>query len=166
MKNSKKIWIGATAFLLLASGLAYAGKEYRELQGVHAMFAPEKILQRVDANGDSALSIDEVLGEADARFDSADQNGDGVVTKAEIIGAIETISEMSRLKRHAGKIMDRMVYHFDINDDGELAKSEIENRLRKFYAVADWNDDDTVELAEVQRLRKLRGHKRRGHKKH
>jgi len=154
------------AFLLLAGGLAYAGKEYREFRGMHKIFAPEKLMDRADTNGDSALSIEEVLGAVGARFDSADKNGDGVVTKAEIIRTIDAIGEMSRLKRHAVKITDRVVYFFDINEDGNLAKSEIENRLRKFYALADWNDDDTVELAEVQRLRKLRGHKRRGHKKH
>ena len=126
---------------------------------MHRLISPQALMERADANNDQMLSVEEVLAAVKLKFDQADQDTNGEVSKAEIIGVIETMDGMSKLKRHSGKIADRVFRQLDINEDGKLANQEIENRLRKFYALADWNDDGAVEVAELRRTAVHRGGK-------
>ncbi len=157
MKRSTKIAIAGTTFALVAGSLAFAGQGYQEHREMRRLISPQALMDRADANGDLTLSIEEVLAAVKLKFDHADQNANGEISKAEIVGAIEAIDGFSRVKRHSGKIADRIFKQLDINEDGKLANQEVENRLRKFYALADWNDDGAVEMAEIRRTRKPHG---------
>ena len=165
MKKQTKIIIGALVLAVTAGGIAFAGKNYRDHKGLHKIFSAKAMLERADANGDLALSQDEVLTVVGARFDKADANSDGILSKAEIITHIENLGEYPRLIKYAGKITDRAVNAVDINGDGQIAKQEIENRLLKYYALADWNDDGSVELAEMKKMRGVHN-RHRGKNRH
>jgi hypothetical protein len=117
------------------------------------MFAPEKLMERVDLDGDKAASTEEITNLASTLFSAADTNADGKLTKAEIVTAIDTGSMPEPLKRRSGRVADRIVGQGDINQDGVLALDEVNNRLGKFHALVDWNDDGRVELAEAKRVR-------------
>ena len=80
-----------------------------------------------------------------------------------MIAAIEKIDGPRFLKRHSGRITDRMFGRFDLDENGQGALSEVENRTLKFFALADYNDDGKVVIEELRKLRGDRGH-RRGHR--
>ena len=157
MKKQTKIIIGAVVLAVAAGGIAVAGKKYQDHKRMHKMFSSEKMLEKLDANGDLAISMDEVLNAAGTRIGKADQNNDGFVTKAEIIEAAESQTEYPKLSRYSGRIADRIMARADINNDGKISKDEVENRLRKYHSLADWNDDGVVEMAEMKKMRELHG---------
>lgn len=120
-----------------------------------------KMLKRADANKDGKITLEEFSALTGERFSKADANGDGTVTKAEIVIAFETMKQRPRLARHAGRMADRLVYRFDLNDDGILALEEIQNQAQKRFALLDRNDDGELVKAEIRRMRDG-GHKRHG----
>lgn len=162
MKRQTRIALIALSSVVAVSGIAYAAQGYSEHRKMHRVFAPEKLMEHVDTDGDSAASREEMTALITRHFNTADGNGDGKVTKAEIVVAIDASEMPERMKSRSGRIADRMVRQGDINQDGMLELAEIENRVGKFHALADWNDDGRVEIAEAKRLRGgFRGHRRK-----
>ena len=153
MNKRNKIIAGGIIVAVAAGGLAFASQEYREHRKMHKMFSPKAMLEQLDKNGDLSISLDELNAGVGDRFGKADVNSDGKVTKTEIITAIEGLDGMDRLKKRSGRIADRVVNGADINQDGIVERTELENRLAKFHSLADWNDDGQVEIAEIRRLR-------------
>ncbi len=163
MKRRTKIIIAGVAGAFALGGIAVASQSYSEHKKMKRLFAPEKIMEMVDRNGDFAASQDELSAYANSYFVLADADKDEKVTKAEIVAALENSELPTRLKDRSGKIADRVVRQGDIDQDGSLTFAELENRLLKFHALADWNDDKSVEIAEMKRLRGGFGrHGRRG----
>ncbi len=165
MKHKTKVTIASIAALIAVGGIAFAAQGYKEHKEIRRAFSPEKIIEKVDLDGDRAASRDEISALTKTHFSSADKNSDGKLSKAEIVAAIDTGSAPKPLKRRSGKIADRLVRQGDINLDGFLALAELENRLGKMHALADWNDDGRVELAEAKRLRGSFGHRRHRNRK-
>jgi len=163
MKRRTKIVIASVAGVLALGGIAVAAQGYSDHKKMKRFFAPERIMSQVDTNGDLAASREEVSAFANSYFVIADADKDQQVTKAEIVTALEASELPDRMKRRSGRIADRIVRQGDINEDGVLTFAELENRIIKFHALADWNDDNTVEMAEMKRLRGGFGHRgRRG----
>lgn len=163
MKRNTKIAIAATAALVTLGGIAYASQEYNDHRKMHREFAPEKIMKRVDTNGDGAAGKDEVFTLLQAYFESADINADGKLTKAEVVTAIDASPLPRFVKYRSGRMADRIILQGDINLDGFVALEELQNRVGKVHAIADWNDDGKVEMAEAKRLRAGFGrHHRKG----
>ena len=102
---------------------------------------------------DSAASRQEISTLLQTHFEQADTNNDSQLSKGEIVSAIEGLEGMDRLKKRSGRIADRMMRHLDINQDGSLTFAEADNRVGKMHSLADWNDDQKVEIAEMKRLR-------------
>ncbi len=153
MKRNTKIILAGTTALLAVTGVALAAQGYKQHSEMKRMFAPERILERFDKDGDRSISLEEVNGFIGEQFSLADDNADGSVKKADVINAIENNVQSERFKRRSGRVTDRIFASADIDQDGTLTKSELENRIGKFYAIADWNDDGQVEIAEIKRLR-------------
>ncbi|GIL02808.1 MAG: hypothetical protein BroJett030_27070 [Alphaproteobacteria bacterium] len=147
MKRSTKLVLATLAVVVTAGG-AIAAQGYRTFADGRQM--GQRLFNEADADKDGAVSLDEMLAVLTARFDEADANGDGSLDKAEIIGAVERNFE--RARRHSGRIADGLVYRLDLDDSGAIARSELENRARKMFALADFNDDGKVELAEIGRM--------------
>ncbi|MEM9277555.1 MAG: hypothetical protein AAGA76_03185 [Pseudomonadota bacterium] len=153
MKKRTKIIIASSAGLVALSGIAFAAQEYDQHQKTKRLFSPEKIMEQIDANGDLAASREELFAFAGKHFTTADADNDQKVTKSEIVTAIEASKAPKRMKQRSGRIADRLVRGADINQDGSLTMAELENRLGKFHAFVDWNDDNSVEIAEAKRMR-------------
>lgn len=153
MKKNTKIILFGLAGLLTVSGIAVAAQGYQRHSEMKRMFSPQKMLERFDKDADQAISIEELNAAAAERFAMADKNADGSIAKADVIAAIEENVESDRFKSRSGRITDRIFAGADINQDGNITKAELENRIGKFHAIADWNDDGKVEIAEMKRLR-------------
>ncbi|MEM7214820.1 MAG: hypothetical protein AAF423_04690 [Pseudomonadota bacterium] len=153
MKHRTKIVVAGVAGLVALGGFAFAAQGYDQHKKMKRFFSPERIMQQIDQDGDSAASREEIAEFAKKHFSRADANNDQIVTKAEIVAAIEAGNLPEKMKRRSGRIADRLVGQGDINLDGNLTLVELENRLGKFHALADWNDDNSVEFAELKRLR-------------
>lgn len=153
MKKNTKIILASAAGLLAITGVAIAAQGYKHHSEMKRMFSPERILERFDTDGDRAISLEEINAAAGERFTLADKNTDGSVEKADVIAAIDENVTSDRFKRRSGRITDRIFASADIDQDGTLTKSELENRIGKFHAIADWNDDGKVEVSEMKRLR-------------
>ncbi len=163
MNRRNKIIAGGLVVAVAAGGLAFASQEYGEHRKMHRMFSPKAMLEQLDQNGDLSISLEELNVGIQKRFDEVDGNADGNVTKAEIIERIENLDGFGRVKRHSGRIADRVFSHADVNLDGKVEKAEVENRLAKVHSLVDWNDDGIVEVSEIRRLREGMG---RGWRKH
>lgn len=153
MKRTTKVIIFGGLGVLAVTGIAMAAKGYGEHRQMKRMFSPAKILEHVDQNADKAISLEELNGAMSKQFALADTDGDGSVNKVDVIAAIDEHAPAKRIKRHSGRITDRLFIGADVNDDSIITKDEIENRMAKFHALADWNDDGKVEMAELKRLR-------------
>jgi Ca2+-binding EF-hand superfamily protein len=116
----------------------------------------KRLFAEVDANADNAITAEEVSAALNKRFTEADGDKDGSLTKAEIISAVEKIGE-GRMSRFSGRFADAMVLRADINEDGKVALTEVENRARKLFALMDFNDDGKAEKAEIAKSMPHRG---------
>ena len=153
MEKKTKIIIGGVVLALIAGGGALASQGYKQHKAMKRMFSPQAMMTHMDTNGDLAISRDEVVAGVQKHFATADQNNDGSVTKAELVTTIESMDVPSKMKRRSGKIADRISSHADIDENGKIVASEVENRLMKLHSLADWNDDGVVEITELKRLR-------------
>lgn len=170
MKRNTKILAVATIGVLAVSSIAFGAKSVQEHREMHRMFSPKKLLEQADTNKDNALGLVELETAIVSRFGLADSNNDGSVTKGDVIAALETNIKSDRIKRRSGRIADRLFTGVDINEDGNLTKEELSNRIAKMHALADWNDDGMVTRDEIKRMRsimpgKSRRHKDRDHQK-
>lgn len=161
MKRQLTIAAASVAILLgAAPGVAQMMDDLGEDKGFRHMGA--RMFDRIDADGDGAITNEEMRARMEQRFGQADSDGNLVVTKAEIIAAIERHAEHRRIKRHSGTIADRLVYRLDINDDGAIGRAEYENRAAKVFALLDFDDDGKVEKAELRRSVPMRHHRASG----
>lgn len=160
MKRNTKIILAGVAVVIVAGGAALANQGWKMHKGKQAAI---EFLKAADLDKDDALTLTEINTAISSRFTGADGDGDKALSKVELITAVENLGEMPFLKRRSGGIADRVVYRMDLNEDGVVALSEIENRVAKFFAVVDRDDDGKVVMEEVRRLRGMGHGKRRGH---
>ena len=164
MNQKTKIITFATVGVLAVSGIAFGAKGSREHNDMKRIFSPQLLLQQADTNNDNAVELAELEALVTARFGMADVDQNGEVNKGDVIAALEENIDSKRIKRRSGRIADRLFASADINEDGALTKNELMNRVSKFYALVDWNDDSNVNLEEVKRMRAMMPLQNRRHK--
>lgn len=112
----------------------------------------EQMFERMDANGDQAVTLDEAQTFAAARFTSMDSNGDGVVDRAE------------RRQMRGGRGAERFA-RLDTDGDGLISKAEMTaqrgERAEKRFAKLDQNADGFISSEEAMQAK---GHRRGGKK--
>ncbi|WP_077383471.1 EF-hand domain-containing protein [Mesorhizobium prunaredense] len=111
----------------------------------------KRILQRVDTNGDGAISKDEMLAARERMFTKLDRNDDGVIDEKEIEGARDTI--MDRADAAQARLGNRWP-RMDTNGDGKVSEDEFRNRM-PLFDLADRNGDGTLSADEIAAVRKL-----------
>ncbi|MCG6856497.1 MAG: EF-hand domain-containing protein [Salaquimonas sp.] len=161
MKTSTKVILAGLAVTAVA-GSAYAAQNWHRYGPGAYQRMGKAMFDKIDTNNDGAVSQDEMTKALGFRFDEADTNKDGSVTKAEIIAAVESNAKFPGAKRFSGRISDRIVYQFDLDENGNVSRSEIENRANKVFALVDWNDDGKVEVAEIRRMAGMFGGRHHG----
>lgn len=105
----------------------------------------------LDADGDGALSIDELTAQAQSRFDGTDTNGDGALSADEIAAAI-----IARATEAAPQMAENMIAHLDDNADGVLQAEEITRPMpdpERMFDRVDTDNDEAISQAEWDEMR-------------
>ena len=164
---NKDLLLGAVAAGLLLSGLgapAFAAKgEGRHHQRHAAM------IERLDADKDGKVSLDEYKTTISAAFKTFDADGNGAVTKDEIKARREAFKDARKAVRDAaeadkgkarealraggpymlpgaGKMFDRA----DTDKNGTLSETEVLASAEKIFARRDTNKDGALDTADAR----------------
>ncbi|WCL55725.1 hypothetical protein [Gimibacter soli] len=180
-----KTTLAATiAIALLATAGASAGEH-----GKHGMRGGFDHFAKADANGDGAVSKDEMTAALQAHFGKYDANKDGKIVLGELPKEMPVPEEAKakmqehydrmvekRGKEKADKMMERaskgqsridFMSRFDRDNDEAISFAEFSAKPLKHFEKADGNGDGTVTAAEKEEaMKKMREHmKERGHGK-
>lgn len=110
-----------------------------------------RFIKTLDANGDGAVTLDEVLAKRQPHFDRIDTNKDGVIDQAEVAASA---------KERVDYWVKRIVRRLDADGDGKITRAEVEARAKKRFSWADHNDDGVVDANDLPPG--MRGHHGRG----
>ncbi|TGP20223.1 MULTISPECIES: EF-hand domain-containing protein [unclassified Mesorhizobium] len=136
------------SFLLAALLLGLA-----PLSSAQAQDAPraQRFLQHVDTNGDGAVTKDEIMAARERMFKRLDRNGDGVIDENEIETARQAIDDRAlAAEARLGNRWRRM----DRNGDGKVSQDEFSTSTPLFDLV-DRNGDGKLSADEIAAVRKL-----------
>ncbi|MEM1198847.1 MAG: EF-hand domain-containing protein [Pseudomonadota bacterium] len=111
------------------------------------------MMRHMDANGDGKVTKAEIMPRITKRFDRVDANSDGQVTKEEIGEHVR-----KRVEKRVGFMFDR----FDSDADGVMTKAEIESQVDKHFARMDTDNNGEVSREEMGAFRDaMRAHMRK-----
>lgn len=100
---------------------------------------------KMDADGDGALSFDEFTSNSESRVERMDTNGDGAITKDEFV-----TFRGERAFERRGRAFERL----DTNDDGEITRDEREQHQRTRFEKIDADGNGTLSREETRNARK------------
>ena len=100
-------------------------------------------MDRLDTDGDGAISLEEFSGKRLERLESADADGDGTLSATELQDHIT--------KREAERKARRAARRLDVDGDGKVTLAEIESQQKKRFALMDANDDGKLDQREMRR---------------
>jgi Ca2+-binding EF-hand superfamily protein len=103
----------------------------------------------LDANGDGAISSEELAAAADA-LKKLDRDGDGQLTRRELMGAAGERPATRPAPPNAEQARERF-NRFDKNGDGKLAQDELPPFLQNRFDKLDANADGFVDQEELVR---------------
>ncbi|MHC9234118.1 EF-hand domain-containing protein [Pseudooceanicola sp. 502str34] len=104
---------------------------------------------KADANGDGVISRAELMARKGAMFDRADRNGDGLIDQAEA-NRLRQMAKRAAVAAEANAGLS--IAAMDVNGDGLLSRSEFTSYLPMFD-VADANGDSVLDQGEMTRMR-------------
>lgn len=105
-------------------------------------------IEKLDTDKSGALSPEEFASVGLGKMITADKDGDGVLTVAEIQAEMEA----ERKSRREAAMMKR----FDVNGDGKITVTELKEQQDKQFAVLDRNSNGSLEQEELQNMRGMR----------
>lgn len=122
---------------------------------------PAAMLTQMDANGDGAITMEEISLFHANQFEAADTDGNGALSKEELLAA----RDKARSDRAAAG-MDRMISRLDENGDGEIGIDEQKagDRMTRMFERLDADKDGTISAEELKEAKAKRGG--RGGKRH
>ncbi|RWA64579.1 EF-hand domain-containing protein [Mesorhizobium sp.] len=123
------------------------------LSAAQAQDAPraQRFLQRVDTNGDGAITKDEIMAARERMFTRLDRNGDGVIDEKEIETARQAIKDRAEMaEARLGTRWRRM----DKDDDGKVSQDEF-SASTPLFDLVDRNGDGKLSADEIAAVRKL-----------
>lgn len=144
----KSVMIGA-----LLGGLALAGVAGAQTAPAPAATAPQPApgprgpmpdFATLDADGNGAVTPEEMQAKAAARFAAADTDGDGGLSAAEL--------QAQEDQRRAARL-NRMIAARDTNGDGLLQADEMApkgDRMTRMFDRIDTNKDGSIDAAEFE----------------
>lgn len=147
--------IGALAVASVNPALARDGK--MSARGPHFDF------ETLDANKDGKVTPQEMDAHREAEFKARDTDGDGLLSKDEMIAAA-----MERVRAGMEKRIGRMVEKRDADGDGKISLAEMpggDERGARMFERMDADGDGAISAEEVAAMkdRGMRGKHRHGH---
>ena len=113
----------------------------------------EKMLARIDTNGDGLISKAENRAAVEARFARMDANGDGTLARDER-------GKKGKWKRGGGRRGGGAMpggMKADANGDGVITRAEFDAQSAARFAALDANKDGKIEKSEMRKPRGMRG---------
>jgi len=147
MKRSSIAVVSVLALGLTSAALAQPHRGDHDVD-------PQRVIDRLDSNGDGGLSIDEFREppSAWARFDGADSNEDGMVTLEEIQSRIDEVSA------EMGERAEARFVEMDLDGDGAVTEGE---RKQAMFNRVDTDADGLITADELAAAREA-ARERRG----
>ena len=152
--------ISGATIVALAIGTVGASAKGWGMKG--GFGGPQINFEEVDADKDGQITKAELEAHAKAQFDTADTDGNGMLSAKEI--QVEADKRMKeRMKQRSAQGSQRMLEHKDANNDGQLSFEEMQatqSRMDRMFGRMDDNNDGMIsaeELAEMQEKRHSRG---------
>jgi Ca2+-binding EF-hand superfamily protein len=105
----------------------------------------QRMLERLDANKDGRIGLDEIKPRMQRRFAMADTNGDKFVTPEEIDAELKKRMEARRL---------RMFELMDTDKDGKISEVEFNQVAQSMFDNADSDNNGGVDLAEMKAFKR------------
>jgi Ca2+-binding EF-hand superfamily protein len=107
--------------------------------------------QRIDTNGDGAISKDEMTAARERLFKRLDRDGDGAIDEKEIASARQAIKDRAEVAQaRLGNSWRRL----DINGDGKVSEQEFASGM-PLFDLADRDGDGRLSADEIASVRKL-----------
>lgn len=124
------------------------GPEFR-----HGPRDPATWFSRLDQDGDGRVLVAELPERGREHLTKADLDGDGTLTLAELTtahaaGKLQPRGDHGKFG-HAPPSAERLLAHFDANEDGKLTLSELPERMRERLQASDANADGVLDPAEI-----------------
>jgi hypothetical protein len=137
---------GAAALLaLVTGGLLLLGPVYAladDSDDQHTELGPLMMMDGADKDGDSRMSFEEYKQAVRSRYASFDADGDGKVTKDEVISRLMPWVEMRA---------ERAVSRLDQNDDGQISADEDFEHALIAFGQLDLNGDGFLDGVDDRR---------------
>ena len=149
--------------LMSALGLAIiAGGAVTTAEAAGDKHRPHHSFEELDANSDGKLTRAEIETHMQMRFEGADTDADGVLSKDELLARLKK-GQSERAEKYVNHMLDR----HDANGDGALSLEEMKARHDgKMFGRMDADQDGAVTKQEFEEARaKFKDRKGKRHDK-
>jgi Ca2+-binding EF-hand superfamily protein len=113
----------------------------------------ERLFQKMDSDGDGALSAAEGEAAAETMFDRRDANGDGVLTEAEFMAEKGGGRLSSEQQQKLDALRAKRFAAMNKDGDGQVSAAEFFAAAQQRFTAADGNGDGRVTKDELRALR-------------
>lgn len=124
------------AFLAIIAVLATQGVTQAQEPNQGRGKGAAHIFEKLDADGDGGITLEEMRDHARKRREAIDLNNDGRITPEEIV----QFRKQRRAERFA---------HIDVNSDGVLSRDEVPERFKRRFDRVDANGDGKISQEEM-----------------
>jgi Ca2+-binding EF-hand superfamily protein len=113
----------------------------------------ERLLQKMDSDGDGTLSAAEGEAAAEKMFDRRDSNGDGVLTEAEFTADKGSRPLSAERQQKLDAYRAKRFAAMDKDGNGQVSAAEYFAAAQRRFAAADANGEGLVTKHELRSLR-------------
>ncbi len=114
----------------------------------------------MDANGDGKVTAEEIDAFRAEQFKTADTDGDGFLSKDELLAAA-----MTRMQERMAQRIDKMIAHDDKDGDGKISLAEQDGnpRMDRMFSRLDKDGDGALSTEELAAIGEHGWHKGKKH---